>query len=607
MQVNTVIYSNLSLRGSFLKNPILTSFSSYLPSDIKDIFKWCEFIVSNVPVAAAGIKKISETTVTNFRYHVGDDVQETNITLKKSWRQVLENDLGLKSKLLDISYNLETYGNVFISVYKPFNRLLKCKQCKTMLPIQTFDKLKFSVKKESSEENNRTHKDYDYTSKLSLDKENKNTLIVGAFCKKCGGVTEHEIVDMKVEDVSKVNIIIWNPNHIEIEHNPISGTSSYYYTIEDDVKNGIKNNSRMFLETTPQEMIISVLSNKKFKINNKSIMHVTKSNIAGLSTIWGIPKLVSAIPASLSYLIYNKANEKIAMDYLVPLRTVYPDGAGQGDMYSFISGASVAEKLKKIINKWKLDPSGVQVLPFPIGVQQVLGDGKMLNLDSELSNKEVNIANALGVPVEFIKGGLSYSSQGPALRLLENQMAKNQYDLNRIIKFIIDEVATLVNKKPIQVTLLPFKIIDDLQEKATIVQLASQGGGMISTGTLLELFNMDANAERRRAAEEQKEQIKEQLDIQHYQQEVQQNIQEKARQENIMNQSSFNSLNTQALMQEAQAQAQQLAQLSDGERKSALDEMAKTNYIMYSTVKALLEMNQRREIYQAGKQAVDGQ
>jgi len=249
----------------------------------------------------------------------------------------------------------------------------------------------------------------------------------------------------------------------------------------------------------------------------------------------------------------------------------------------------------------------VQVLPFPIGVQQVLGDGKMLNLDSELSNKEVNIANALGVPVEFIKGGLSYSSQGPALRLLENQMAKNQYDLNRIIKFIIDEVATLVNKKPIQVTLLPFKIIDDLQEKATIVQLASQGGGMISTGTLLELFNMDANAERRRAAEEQKEQIKEQLDIQHYQQEVQQNIQEKARQENIMNQSSFNSLNTQALMQEAQAQAQQLAQLSDGERKSALDEMAKTNYIMYSTVKALLEMNQRREIYQAGKQAVDGQ
>ena len=600
-----VSYSGINLKNSFFKNPILSSFSGYLPSNIKEIFKWCEFIVSNVPVASAGIKKISETTVTNFKYHVGDDFNETNINLKDSWKQVLENDLGLKAKLLEISYNLETYGNVFVSVYKPFNRMLKCSVCGQLMPIQSFGKMKIKLKKEFNS-NKTKEKEYDHTSKLSNsdNSETKNELYIDTVCKKCKMPTEHKIIDMPITDIKKVNIIIWNPNSIDIEYNPISGSASYYYDIEEEIQKGIQNNSKLFLETTPKEMIVSVLSKKKFRLNNESLYHGKKNSIAGVSTIWGMSKLISAIPTILTYLIYNKANEKIAMDYLVPLRTVYPEGAGQGDMYSFMNGSTVAEKLKDIINKWKLDPSGIQVTPFPIGVQQILGDGKMLNLDGELSNKETNIANALGVPIEFIKGGLSYGAQGPALRLLENQMAKNQYDLNRIIDFIVNETAYIIDKKAIKVSLLPFKIIDDLQEKATIVQLAAQGGGMISTGTLLELFNMDANTERRRTLGEQKEQTKQQLELQHYQQELQQSIEEKAKAENIMNQSSFQNLNTQALMQEAQQQAQQLMQVDQGQRKSMLDEMSKTNFILYSTVKAILEMQERKEIYQAGRQAV---
>ena len=604
----SVIYSDIDLRNIFRKNPILSSFSAYLPTNIKDIFKWCEFIVSNVPVAAAGIKKISETTITNFKYNVGDDFNETNINLKDSWKKIIEEELGMKAKLIEISYNLETYGNAFVSVYRPFNRTLKCKTCGNTIPIQSARNLTFKVTHpthgDSKEHNS---KSYDYSSKLKAENETHEELIANCYCGKCKNIMPHEIIDLPIKDVSKTNIILWNPHQISIEYNPISGRTNYYYTIEDDVKKAIEKNNRLFLETTPKEMILSVLTDKKFKFNEKSIYHARKHSISGVTTVWGIPKLVAAIPAVLTYMIYNKANEKIAMDYLVPLRTVYPEGTGQGELYNFMSGASVADKLKDIINKWKIDPSGIQVTPFPVGTQQILGDGKMLNLDQELNNKEVSIANALGVPIEFIKGGLSYTSQGPSLRLLENQMAKNQYDMNNIIMFVVNEVASILNKEPVNISLLPFKIIDDLQEKATIVQLAAQGGGFISTGTLLELFNLDANSERRRTTEEQKEQIKEQLELQHYQQEVQQSIEEKAREQNIMNQSRFNNLNQQALLQEAENQVEQLMQMDEGQRRSVLDEMAKTNYIMYATVKSLLEMKERKMIYQTGKQAVSGQ
>ncbi len=603
-----VTFDDLNLKNYFSKNPVLSTFSSYIPTNIKDIFKWSEFIVSNIPVAAAGVKKISEVVVTNFKYNVGDDFNETDILLKDSWKSLLERRIGLKSKLLEINYALETYGNCFVSVYRPFARFIKCPKCGKISVLETYPhSVKFNVKKvKGSINSDDDENNYDYSKKLKKETSASIGIIADTICTKCKERLPHKIIDQYTEDVEKINIILWNPHNIDIEFNPINGQHRYYYTPEETLVNNIKSNNKFFLATTPLELISAILTGKKFKIANDKIYHARRFPMIGASKAWGIPKLISSIPSVISYLIYNKANEKIATDYLVPLRLMYPANGGE-ELFNFMSGNNLADKLNTVINKWKLDPSAVQIAPFPIGTQQILGDGKMLSLDGELQNKEVAIANALGVPIEFIKGGLSYASQGPSLRLLENQLAKTKYYLDRIIEFIVKEISTIIKKNPIDITLLPFKIIDDLQEKATIVQLAAQGGGMISTGTLLELFNMDANSERRRSMEEQKEQTKEQLELQHYQQDIQTSIEEKAKQQNIMNQSNFNSLNTQALMQEAQQYVSQLEQLDEGQRKSQLDTLSKQNFILYATVRSLLEMDQRKQIYQAGKQAVQGQ
>ena len=603
-----VTFDDLNLKNYFSKNPVLSTFSSYIPTNIKDIFKWSEFIVSNIPVAAAGVKKISEVVVTNFKYNVGDDFNETDILLKDSWKSLLERRIGLKSKLLEINYALETYGNCFVSVYRPFARFIKCPKCGKISVLETYPhSVKFNAKKvKESINSDDDENNYDYSKKLKKESAASIGIIADTICSKCKERLPHKIIDQYTEDVEKINIILWNPHNIDIEFNPINGQHRYYYTPEDTLVNNIKSNNKFFLATTPLELISAILTGKKFKIANDKIYHARRFPMIGASKAWGIPKLISSIPSVISYLIYNKANEKIATDYLVPLRLMYPANGGE-ELFNFMSGNNLANKLNTVINKWKLDPSAIQIAPFPIGTQQILGDGKMLSLDGELQNKEVAIANALGVPIEFIKGGLSYASQGPSLRLLENQLAKTKYDLDRIIEFIVKEISTIIKKNPIDITLLPFKIIDDLQEKATIVQLAAQGGGMISTGTLLELFNMDANSERRRSMEEQKEQTKEQLELQHYQQDIQTSIEEKAKQQNIMNQSNFNSLNTQALMQEAQQYVSQLEQLDEGQRKSQLDTLSKQNFILYATVRSLLEMDQRKQIYQAGKQAVQGQ
>jgi len=110
-------FEDFNFRQRFAKkHPLLSQFSSSLPSNIKELFEWMEFIISNNPIASAGIKKLSETPVTNFKYYVQDDSEEVTLSNENSWKSILETQIDLKSHLLKISYNVLLYGNAFVSV-----------------------------------------------------------------------------------------------------------------------------------------------------------------------------------------------------------------------------------------------------------------------------------------------------------------------------------------------------------------------------------------------------------------------------------------------------------------------------------------------------------
>ncbi len=609
-----MIFNDFNLRRRYKKHPLLSQFSSSLPSNIKELFEWMEFIVNNNPTASAGIKKLSETPVTSFKYLSIEDQNESSSSVEDSWKSILEDSLNLKSKLLSISYNTLLYGNCFVSVYAPIVRLLKCSSCGETIQLKQANKLKVTIPKKQQE--SRSFSSYfadsdevktdskDITEKYKALYNKKTNLRFTCECKGCKRITEHHVKDVKFKSKKDINIITWNPNMIKIVSNPISGQNEYYYQIPDDINKGVKTNDPFILSSIPMGMIEASLQKKIFKFADGHIYHSKRETIDGISSAWGMPSLSSAIPPFLTLMILRKANEKIASDYMVPLRTVFPSQTqtGAGEMYNFMGGSDFVGKINGMLERWKLDPSAVQTTPFPIGTETILGDGKLLSLNAEIDQLESNIANALGIPIEFIKGGLSYTSQGSSLRLLENQLARLSANLEDVIQFIIGRVSVALDKEPIKVKMVPFKIVDDLQEKAAIMQLASSGQGFISTSTMLEMFNMDSGTEQKKMVADQKSQVKNQLELQRYQQEVATSIEERAKAKEQMNTSNFQSLNQQSLMAEAQQYADQLMQMDDGSRKSQLDEMSKTNYIMYGVVKALMEMNQNKMGYEAQKQ-----
>lgn len=586
-------FDSYSIRNRYKKNPLLSQFSSSVPTDIKDMFKWMEFIIYNAPVAAAGLKKLSETPITSFKYITDGDNRESTTIEDSSWKNIVEKDIRLKAVMLDISYNTLLYGNQFISVYTPFSRMLLCKKCNNMIRIEDSQKLKVKLRTQDDDnrENSKKQTDSKDLTKKYKKLLNKNTsFVTTVLCEKCKSVQTQEIIDTPVKNASKINIIKWNPYNIEISTNSVSGKSIYYYRPEASIISGIKQGDPEIINALPFGMIEAVLKNKVFRFAENHLYHLKKDTVSGIGNAWGMPALAAAIPAFLNTMILRKANEKIATDYMVPLRVMYPSQpSNQGEVYNYISGGDFVGKINSMVDKWKLDPSAVQTAPFPIGVQSILGDGKMLSVYQELEMAESSIANTLGIPIEFIKGGLSYAGQGASLRLLENQMGKVSSALNECIDFIVQKVGHALNKKTIKIEMIPFKIIDDIQEKAAIVQLASQGAG-VSKGTLMEIFNMDAKSEAEKLSQEARDGIIKDIEISKFQQEEANSAEERARAQDNMNGGNFETLNQTALLNEADMQANQIAGMDYSQKRSTLDEMSKTNYILYSVVKARLDM-----------------
>ena len=127
--------------------------------------------------------------------------------------------------------------------------------------------------------------------------------------------------------------------------------------------------------------------------------------------------------------ILRKANEAIAVERAVPLNVIFPQGAsGTSDVYSTVNLSSWKNKIQQEIMRWRLDNNYVPVLPLPIGHQSIGGDGKALLLTQEYRVWIEIITAGMGVPQEFLMGGLSFSGSNVSLRMLENQFLDQNTD-----------------------------------------------------------------------------------------------------------------------------------------------------------------------------------
>lgn len=434
-------------------SPYHTVANQFLPRNLHDVIRWSRYITTQSPVTTEVIRKLSTYPITDF-------VTDTTSEKTRLKYEEIYTSFKLKSTLHDIGFEYYTIGNVFLSIYFPIHRTLVCPTCTTAYNAKKAEFISFK--------------------KYEFHGECPACNYKGAFLRK----------DMKGHNVEDMNLIKWDPTHIAVNNNPITGESEYYYRIPNDVKKRIQLGDRLFVNSIPWGIIEAVKNNQDFKFDENNIFHL--KNISAGHQIGGIavPPLISLFSLVYYQATLRKANESISTDFMNPLRVVYPTPqTANSDPVVSISMRNFVSNMTDAFQKHKRDRNHVLVAPVPIGYQAISGDGKNLLVSQEIAQAEESILLSLGVSKELLSGVTNWSSSTVGLRLLENTMNTYTSQINAFIRWVMIRVSKYLGIETCGVKLSPFKLNDDDGLRQMLLQLHSTGE--CSPSTMYEAFGLN--------------------------------------------------------------------------------------------------------------------
>jgi hypothetical protein len=537
-------------------NPLFDFLTAFAPRKLKDLFRLCEYLYFNCAQIYSALQKFCTYPVTDIVYTT------TNDALRSRYKRLHDKTLKTKRVLICAAIDKFVYGNAFLSVYAPFVRFLKCPDCGRLSNIGTVD-YKFKLK----------------------------TLAFSFACPECTHKVVGTVVDRKITRPDRVRMIRWDPKLIDIDHNPITGHSEYFYTIPKELKERLSKGNKHLLNSMPMEFLKAVRDDKIFKFADGQIFHIKMDAPAGIEAQWGFPPLASTIKLFYYAAVLRKANEAIALDYVVPLRIISPKVAsGNADPMLTISLSRWSEEMKTSVKRWRRDPLHIMWSPIPAEVTHLGGQARALMTLGEIQAAEDAIIAALGLPKEFIYGGFSAMGSGIQLRVLENQLLHQIGDLNDLLQWITDRMATLLGWQSIEVELAPFKFIDDVAQKQLLLGInqADPNGGWVSKGTIGESFNIDPADERKKRLQEALDDVRHQQKMQVEIQKLQNNLATQVQAQAAMGQSGLK-YDQQQIIAEADALVEQLMALDPGTRRSQLHALEMEDLVMYAVVKKRME------------------
>lgn len=467
-------YRSLGLGQSKLSypNPFFDIAGTYYPKNIKQLFKYCELYYFTNPIINSVITKLTEYAVRPMELEVND------IALKKKYEHLFEEVLNFTHIQKEIGLNRNTYGNSFVAVKFPFKKQLQCQNCKG----------KFIAKD--------IRKHY---------KWRRNDFYLS--CPRCGHSGDAKSEDLYVKSLDEVRIINYHPKDITIEYGHGLSDNKYYYEIPKKLKSDIKLGKKEIVEDTPKVFIEAVKKEKKVLFKNSAIFHMKRPAISHNSPGWGMPMILPVLKDAYYVQLLRKSQEALALDHLVPMRFIFPQStnAMSDPMMGSVNMADWENRVKEEIEMWRMDPNHIPIVPLPISEGRIGGQGKVLDLSQEFELWNNIIINGMMVPIEFVKGGLSYSGSNVSMRMLENMILDQIADQTRLTNWVITRVSRFMSWPTIKAKAKKFKMADDLQRSMYLFQL--NGANKISDKTLLEDINRDVAVEEELKVKETQRQI----------------------------------------------------------------------------------------------------
>jgi hypothetical protein len=439
-----------------------------LPKSVKHLFRWCRYHMLVNPLISAVTKKMASYPITELV--IDDEPGEGFDKHKKKWEDFLFRVANINRFQLEVGLDYHGYGNCLVSLLYPFHKYLQCRVCNFKERIK---RLRFRKQWE--------FKNWKYTLR----------------CPNCNHLGNAKVTDEYYKSYREIKLIRWNPSDIDIDFNPITRVPEYAYKAPEKVRTKILRKNRRYLEELPDQLITAMKTKRPFILTRENVFHfkAPTPSLDANDEGWGYPPILPALKDSFYLQLMKKAQEAVMLEHLIPLDIIFPASAdANANPYTMINLQDWKRRVEGELVKWRWDPNYKPIMPIPLGHQRIGGNGRALMLTQEIRAWSEHIIAGMGVPQEFVFGGLSWSGSSVSLRMLENQLLTYRTMHEHFLEhFLIPNVARFMGWREISVHMKAFKMADDMQMKQLLMSMNQMN--KISDKTLLAEFGKDALAE----------------------------------------------------------------------------------------------------------------
>jgi ribosomal protein L33 len=497
-------------------HPFFRLDSYFMPPSIKELFRWIKAIFYGDAMVGSIVTKIAEYPVTNLI------IDTENENTRKIWEYLFNDVLDIQSMLIQIGLDYFCFGNAFVSVYFPFTRWLECKSCGDRKNIEDVE--------------------YKVSGKVDFK----------TYCEKCGSQTAHKSDDVPLEHPQRINLVRFDPTNISVRYNPISGRSHYRYIPSSDIRRAVFQGEPEILNELPAAFIEAVRENKAVKLAPWNIFHFKRPTLAEGDMGWGKPLILHSMKRVFYLNVLRKAQEQVAVEHIIPMDILFPTSSGPVNPFTHTNMAETRGHIENAIVRWRKDRNYKPVFPIPVGTARVGGDGRALLLGPEIDAVVAEIAAGMGVPREFVFGGLSWTGSSVSLRMLENHFLIYRRLMLRFVLWMKDMLRVKYRLPDVTIRFADFKMADDIQKKQLLLQL--NAAQKVGTSSLLQELDMDP--------EKQGDEVRAEMSAQGETNELLMKAQAKAQGEALLVQTRYQA-RAQEIMaeEEVSAQAKQMAAL----------------------------------------------
>lgn len=454
------------VQGVNYPSPFFDVAHTYLPTTVKQLFRFCRYYFLTNPLINATVFKLSEYPITDITIDHEDE------RVRKRWLEYYHDHLRYRSFQVESGLDYHCYGNGAISLSFPFHKYLTCKSCGW------------------SERADKTRPHWTFTSY-----EYRLT------CPACGSTGDAKVDDHYYPDASGVRLVRWNVEDIEVNYNDITGESTYFYTIPSPLQNDIVIGKKDVVESVPSIFIQALKQRKGVIFSKDNFFHLKRPTLAWQDRGWGTPLILPVLKDTFYLQLMKKAQEAVLLEHIVPLRVIFPQAAsGTSDPFTTLNLVDWRDQVSSEIARWRYDNNYIPIMPIPMGQQSIGGDGKALLLFNEMQALSEHIIMGMGVPREFLMGGLSYAGTNVSMRMLENAFISYIGRHRAMARWVMKTVAHYMGWPEANIRFKPFKMADDLQRKAYLFQLNQ--AGKVSDTTLLTDADLDQAEENEIMANE---------------------------------------------------------------------------------------------------------